>query len=62
MKKRTFPKLIHVTREGESDDSFLAVQADGVQSVNDAGTPIAIYQLVDQGQVTIQRQFQSTRK
>ena len=53
-----FPKLIHVTRE--EDENYLVAYEDGVASIEEAGTPIAIYELVKIGEVHIEKAFNET--
>lgn len=59
---KTFPSLIHVTEEGEGDDTYLVAYKDGIDSLNEPGQPVAIYQLVEVGRVNIEKSFQSTTK
>lgn len=57
-----FPKLIHVTREGEGEDGYWQVHESGVSNLDEHGQPVAIYQLVEVGRVQIQKSFQKTRR
>lgn len=53
-----FPRLIHVTVEGDKSEEWLQVHKDGVMGVEEHGTQIAIYKLVEVGVVQIQKSFQ----
>lgn len=57
-----FPNVIHVTREGEGEDAYWQVNADGVFSLDVPGQPVGIYKLVEVGRVKIQKSFQSKKK
>ena len=55
---RTFPKLIHVTKEEpENGEPWLEVHCDGVASLDVHGQAVAIYQLVRIGKVAIAKTF-----
>lgn len=56
MKKKTFPKLIHVQwEEAVSGPPFLIVQEGGVFDVEKAGSRIAVYELKAEGTVQIHK-------
>lgn len=59
-----FPALLHVIVEGEEGDDapWLNVFMDGVASIDEAERRVAIYKLVDEGIVSIQKQFVSKRR
>lgn len=61
MAKRTFPGLIHVTWEGEGDDTYLSVWSDGIAGIDQNGQAVGVYQLVDDGRVEIAKAFKSRR-
>ena len=52
-----FPRLIHVTEEGDGDDKYFQVHAEGVAYMDTPNQPVAIYQLVKVGRVDIQKTF-----
>jgi hypothetical protein len=52
-----FPETIHVTREGEGEESYLAAYEGGLPVVDD-GTPVAVYKRVTTGVVTVTRTFE----
>jgi len=58
MAKLKFPKLIHVTieRPARGDDSYFQIWDQGVSDM-DEEQPVAIYQLVKIGRVSITKQF-----
>lgn len=59
MAKAKFPTLIYVTRENDGHgNDWLQVQGDGVFGVEQSGTPIAIYKLVEVGVVQVLKSFQ----
>lgn len=60
---KTFPNLIHVTREMEgTEDEYLNVHMDGALGTEfEATTPAAIYQLVEVGKVVVTRKFESRK-
>lgn len=57
-----FPKLIHVTEEGENDGVYFQVSTDGVASLEESGKDVAIYQLVKVGRVRIEKTFEEKRE
>ena len=59
MKK--FPQLIHVTLV-EGHTPYFEVNERGVLDVDDAGTPIAIYELVKVGTVQIDKRFVAKKR
>ena len=57
-----FPNTIHVIREEpERDKPYLVVHEDGVQSIKEDGTVVAIYQLVKVGKARIHRSFEDVK-
>lgn len=63
MAKKAFPNFIHVTREQEnSGDAWLQVHENGVGGVEQHGTQIAIYKLVEVGTVNILKSFTNAKK
>jgi len=55
---KTFPKVLHVTRESVgSGDDWLQVHERGIADVERNGQPVAIYRLVEVGNVVIQKSF-----
>lgn len=51
-----FPKVIHVTREGDGEDEYLNVREDGVERI-DEPMEVAIYELVEVGRVEITKSY-----
>jgi len=52
---KAFPKQIYVTREDEgTEDEYLSVRA---VDVMDETENVAVYQLVEVGQIVVERQF-----
>ena len=58
---RKFPKIIHVTREGEGTESYLNVAEEGFANLGDT-TEVALYQLIDVGEVIVSRAFEPKAK
>ena len=52
-----FPNTIHITEEGDKGEEWLEVHEDGVFDIDEAGKPVAVYQLVSVGRVSIQKQY-----
>lgn len=59
---KAFPRLIHVTIEGDGDSQYYNVNEEGVFGLDEPGQQVAIYQLVEVGKVQIQKSFQSSRR
>lgn len=60
---KKFPSVIHVTREEENNgEDWLQVHTDGVSSVDEHGTQIAVYQLMEVGTVRVEKSFQKPAK
>lgn len=59
---KTFPNLIHVTIEGEDENQYYNVSEDGVVGIDVPGQKVAIYKLVEVGQVRIEKSFQASRR
>lgn len=57
---RKFPSTLYVTHEGDNDDPYL--NAAGEQPSVDETTPVAVYKLVEIGDVVVTREFASRPK
>jgi predicted Zn-dependent protease len=57
-----FPPVIHVTQEGDGDDTYLSVAARGLDALDEDGTEVAVYQLVEVGHVRVAKSFQSKQR
>jgi hypothetical protein len=63
MAKMKFPNTIHVRIEdGGCDEDFLIVEEEGVMTINESKTPIAIYKLVSVGIVEVGRRYVEKRR
>lgn len=59
MKK--FPNTLHVVREGDPGEEYLAVYENGIEDIDKAETKVAVYKLVSEGTVDIQRVYRETK-
>ena len=57
-KRKKFPPILHVIREEDDgiEDYFVAYTS-GVSDLEENGTPVAIYRLVEVGSVNIVKSF-----